>query len=435
MKISIVITVINIDEYLFKSIDLLDEYLIKEVIVCIPSIFSSDDIEHLKMDISKYKNIVVLELEDDNLNKGRNKAIDILTGEYIIFLNSNQIINLETIEEFDNYLDDDLDVIMYDYKKINLYRNLNENYVDLNQREEIISISRYINAQTYNSIEFYKNVINKSIMFENLHTYIFKKSIISNNKIYFDEILHYDFNSFLIKNFLVSKKIKYNNKDLSSTYLYSDNFLDEIYSKYSGMDYDVQKLKSTINAIKDIENTEFYKYSLKYIVIFIYNIIINMEKNKDPYDVYILKKFINNDLKTSVDCKLNIDLDLLVNSPNLYDRNIYNNECKFFNNKEYSSIRSLTKLSTKINKNKKIDEEDLINLKQIVFSSNYFVKYLCYDNLCKYIEMNNFNKYIFEIDKHINELINELIYRIDKNIMKYSSYEEKFKDILFNLER
>lgn len=435
MKISIVITVINIDEYLFKSIDLLNNNLIREIIISIPNIFSKEKIEYLKEYISRYENIILLELEDDNINKGRNKAIDILTGEYVIFLNSNEIINLETIKEFYSNSDNHLDIVMYDYKKINLCRNLDENYVNLNQREEMISISRYINAQTYNSIEFYKNIINKSIMFENLHTYIFKKSIISNNKIYFDEILHYDFNSFLIKNFLVSKKIKYNNKDLSSTYLYSDNFLDEIYSKYSGIDYDILKLKSIINVIKDIENTEIYKYSLKYVVIFIYNIIINIEKNKDPYDVYIFKKFINNDLKTSVYCKLNIDLDLLVNSPNLYDKNIYNNECKFFNSREYSNIRILTKLSTKINKNKKINEKDIIILKKIIFSSDYFVKYLCYDNLCKYIEMNDFNKYIFEIDKHINELINELVYRIDKSIIKYSFYEGKFKDILFNLER
>lgn len=435
MKISIVITVINIDEYLFKSIDLLDEYLIKEVIVCIPSIFSSDDIEHLKMYISKYKNIVVLELEDDNLNKGRNKAIDILTGEYIIFLNSNQIINLETIEEFDNYLDDDLDVIMYDYKKINLYRNLNENYVDLNQREEIISISRYINAQTYNSIEFYKNVINKSIMFENLHTYIFKKSIISNNKIYFDELLHYDFNSFLIENFLVSEKIKYESRTLTSVYVSSDDFLDKIYSKYLDIDYDILKLGSIINVVKDIEDIEFYKWSLKYIVIFIYKTMIDIEKNKDSYHVYRFKKFLNDTLKSNINYKLNIDLDLLVNSPNLYDRYIYNNECKFFNNKEYSNIRILNKISTKINKNKNINEEDIITLKEIISSSNYFIKYLCYDNLCKYIEMKNFSEYIFEIDKYINELINELVYRIDKNIIKYSFYEEKFKDILFNLER
>jgi glycosyltransferase involved in cell wall biosynthesis len=120
MKISIVVPIYNSVEYLHRCVDSLINQTYKDLEIILINDGSTDE----SLDICKeYKKtddrIKIIDKENGGLSDTRNCGIDNATGEYILFVDSDDYIEIETCSEFAKCLEYlNLDIITGDAKRI-----------------------------------------------------------------------------------------------------------------------------------------------------------------------------------------------------------------------------------------------------------------------------------------------------------------------------
>ena len=119
MKFSIIIPIYNVEKYLAECLEsaLFQTYSDYEVI-CVEDA-STDDSYNVLLEYSKKnkKIIVVKNEKNEGLSYSRNKGIEIASGDYVLFLDSDDYIEkncLQTIAE--NIKESDVEIVNYNYK-------------------------------------------------------------------------------------------------------------------------------------------------------------------------------------------------------------------------------------------------------------------------------------------------------------------------------
>ena len=94
-KVSIIVPVYNVEEYLERCLDSLVNQTLKDIEIIIVNDGSTDGSkEKIQKYINKYKNIVYLEKENGGLSSARNYGIPYAKGEYIGFVDSDDYVEL-----------------------------------------------------------------------------------------------------------------------------------------------------------------------------------------------------------------------------------------------------------------------------------------------------------------------------------------------------
>lgn len=92
IKVSIIIPVYNVENVLKETLDYLVKQSIKRIeIICIDDGSNDKSLEILKEYKSKYKNFKVLQQDHEGAGAARNKGIKEAKGEYLLFLDSDDI--------------------------------------------------------------------------------------------------------------------------------------------------------------------------------------------------------------------------------------------------------------------------------------------------------------------------------------------------------
>lgn len=199
-KISIIIPFYNAEKslkYCLESI-LRQSYRNYEIILVNDG--SEDNSEKICLQyMKKYHNIFYIKQENLGVSSARNKGIKKATGEFIYFMDSDDVIYGNLLELIIANFTREIDCLEFNYKKIYSYNNLNI--------ESIYDVKYDI----YSREEFLYNIFNGGNGF--LWNKVYRTQIIKKNKIIFDEDIFICedmlFNIIYSNNIYKLKKINY----------------------------------------------------------------------------------------------------------------------------------------------------------------------------------------------------------------------------------
>lgn len=123
-KVSIIVPIYNVEQYINRCIQSLLSQSLKEIEIILVDDSSPDKCPIICDDYAKqYPNIRVIHKPNGGLGKARNSGIDIAQGEYICFVDSDDFIESDMIERlYKKCIDEKLDVIYSEFNVDNYPR-------------------------------------------------------------------------------------------------------------------------------------------------------------------------------------------------------------------------------------------------------------------------------------------------------------------------
>lgn len=193
-KISIIVPFYNASRYIKKTLESIELQNISKKIYIVNDGSSANELERLKKIIKNHNNIVLIQKENGGLSSARNIGIEQATGEYLIFLDADDLLGYGQLEkQIEKIETDDAELCIAKYSIANE------------------SLSQIKNQPSYMgeglSMEYFCAEWEKGISIP-IHSVVFKRNTLSDLR--FDEELKskedYDF---WIKLFKTNRKIAY----------------------------------------------------------------------------------------------------------------------------------------------------------------------------------------------------------------------------------
>ena len=112
-KYSFIVPVYNTEKYLNKCLDSILNQTYKNFEVIIINDGSPDNSINIIKDYqARYNNIIVIDEENGGLSVARNNGIKAATGNYLIFVDSDDYVELDLLENIEKEIED-VDVLRY----------------------------------------------------------------------------------------------------------------------------------------------------------------------------------------------------------------------------------------------------------------------------------------------------------------------------------
>ena len=308
--ISIIVPAYNVEKYISKCIESLINQTYKNIEIIIINDGSRDNTENI---IKKFKDKRIKYYKNVNqgIGKTRNFGIDKSNGEFLMFIDSDDFLDIRACEILHNKIKEEkLDLVICDFYKI--YDNLVKEEVKLGSFEctclknkpELINI---INLSPWNKM--------------------YKSNLIKDNNIRFIENKKYEDVPFLAKALVCSRKIGkvdeclnyYAIHDSSETTIRDRrcfdifDILDIVKKEYSSLDYMKEELNKlivfvvtnyTIQQRVQIDKEIINEFIDKAFIYLKENVPDYKEKKYYPNKGFIRRKIESNKLLTKIYCKL-----------------------------------------------------------------------------------------------------------------------------------
>ena len=266
MKISVIIPVYNSSTYLRKCLDSVVNQTLKDIEIIVINDGSTDDSKNIIEEYScKYKNIIFIDQENKGIGKTRNIGIKKATGEYITFVDSDDYIKENMLEEYYKYArKHNFDLVIGSYIK------------KINNKEIIFENNKFKtgNVKTTPQILY--------LIEYGPWAKLYKRELLTNNNIYFDEKRKYEDMPFVSKTLLKSKLIG----QITEPYYY---YIIHNNSETTTMDKRVFDILDILKEIKDYYKREYYlRDELDYVII-------------DKITTYMLQQRVQKDNKLRIE--------------------------------------------------------------------------------------------------------------------------------------
>ena len=198
VKVSIVVPVYNVKDYLDKCLNTLVNQTIKDIEIIIVNDGSTDDSYKI---IDKYakkysKLIKVLNQQNQGVSDARNNGLKLATADYVMFVDSDDYLNLDAVEKaYKKITSEKADVVIFG--------------------NNVVNESGNIISATYPSQTIYNNELEK-IIFGNVCPWnkIYKKSLIEKSDFKFRSKIWYEDLDYSFKVFVESKKTSFLEENL-----------------------------------------------------------------------------------------------------------------------------------------------------------------------------------------------------------------------------
>lgn len=181
-KLSIIIPTYNCEKYIKRCIEslIIQKYINIEIIV-IDDGSTDNTFDICNLESKKDSRIKIFRKKNNGVSSARNLGIEKATGEYIFFIDSDDYIEDNTIEECMKIIEDnDIDILKFGY-----YRECGK----YKKKYKFSTINnKVINKQWYELNNIYSNLVSSSD-FYNIWNAIIKKEIVSGLK--FNETIKY----------------------------------------------------------------------------------------------------------------------------------------------------------------------------------------------------------------------------------------------------
>ena len=266
MKISVIIPVYNSSTYLRKCLDSVVNQTLKDIEIIVINDGSTDDSKNIIEEyLCKYKNIIFIDQENKGIGKTRNIGIKKATGEYITFVDSDDYIKENMLEEYYKYA-----------KKHNFDLVIGSYIKKINNKEIIFENNKFKtgNVKTTPQILY--------LIEYGPCAKLYKREMLINNNIYFDEKRKYEDMPFVSKALLKSKLIG----QITEPYYY---YIIHNNSETTTMDKRVFDILDILKEIKDYYKREYYlRDELDYVII-------------DKITTYMLQQRVQKDNKLRIE--------------------------------------------------------------------------------------------------------------------------------------
>lgn len=184
-KVSVVLPVYNVENYLDECLESFLNQSIKDFeLIAINDGSTDNSLNILKTYENKFKNLIILDQENKGLSATRNRGIEVATGEYVIFIDSDDMLVPKALEKlYKLSKDNELDITVYDALRVE--ENTGEEDYGFYDRSKVYKKS------LLSKEEFFKGVIKKGMIHAPFH--IFKREFLTKHNLRFkEELLHED---------------------------------------------------------------------------------------------------------------------------------------------------------------------------------------------------------------------------------------------------
>lgn len=143
MKISVIIAAYNAEKYLAETLDSIVSQTIDDYEILVVNDGSTDStLEILESYAQDYSRLKVIDKENGGPSSARNKALDVAKGEFVYFLDADDIVELDALQcLYERAVEQKADLVIAKYDIFNQYRNFVVN--DLNQLVMQDKIEKY----------------------------------------------------------------------------------------------------------------------------------------------------------------------------------------------------------------------------------------------------------------------------------------------------
>ncbi len=205
--VSVIIPVYMVEEFLRECLDSAVRQTLKNIeIICVDDGSPDNSAEIVLEYAKKHSTVKLLSKENGGLSSARNAALDIAQGEYVYFLDSDDYIDKNTLEElYTKASDEDLDIVYFNcvpFFESQKVKELNQNYVDYYDRKGDYSAA--CDGQTM----FSRMRANKEFM-GSVCLQLYRRRLIEDNKLRFYEGIIHEDNLFSFQCMILAQKVGY----------------------------------------------------------------------------------------------------------------------------------------------------------------------------------------------------------------------------------
>jgi len=267
-KVSVIVPVYNVEEYLVKCLDSLVKQTLKDIeIICINDGSTDNSLEILKAYSKNDSRIIIIDKENEGQGIARNLGISTASGEYIGFVDPDDWVDYDMYEKMYNQAESlSSDIVICDFIK---YEDGSGKAWKHDFFWEAISNHEYANMDVPTGVVLDREVIYKSLLVSPCYTVnkIYKSEFLKENNIEFSPARCFEDCVFIIKSMILASNISY---------------INEYFYKYR------LRKNSTLHILNDFsQNFKAYEE--------IYNCLktYNLEKTlKDNYEFFCTKNSI-----------------------------------------------------------------------------------------------------------------------------------------------
>lgn len=274
VKVSVIVPVYNVEKYLFKCLDSLVNQTLKDIEIIVINDGSTDNSKDIINGFSKkYPGLIKsINTKNNGIGPARNSGIKKATGKYITFVDSDDYLDINTLEKLYNHIEkEQSDVVVYDWIEVS------DNYDIINK----VNIDYFSNTTLKNNKILLFN-INPSPWNKLYKRNLFDDIKFPNSKIKYEDLMT------IIKVLEKAKSISKLNDNLYY-YLIRDNGETKTVDKRV---FDIIDVLSDINKyFKDNKIFDSYLEELTYLNI--KNIMFQVIKQRYSKDKNMSNKFLN----------------------------------------------------------------------------------------------------------------------------------------------
>ena len=346
-KVTVIITIYNSEKYLSDSLNSIINQTLKEIeIICINDGSTDNSLKILNYYKKKDNRIIIFNQKNKGVNSSRNLGLKNAKGEFILFFDSDDLLNSEALEKLYNLGKyKNLDIIFFNLKFI-FENNITEiQFPNIFHKIDSFKIIKSGKNIFLNMIKENKFILSPCLQFIN-HKFLLKNKIKFLKKIKYDDIIFF-YNLIL--------KI---NRTFETDEIFYLKKINEKFNKKT--DKLIKKLNDYIISIKELFNQsitiynknniinqslELFTDSIEELIFFVFN---KIQKNK----LFLINQFHQNEKILLLFILLNkkIDTNFIQNIIKKNNNRFYHYIFLFINfEKNYCF-----KLKYKINKIKKI---------------------------------------------------------------------------------
>lgn len=210
IKVSVISPIYNVEKYIEECIDSVRKQTLKEIeIICVND-GSTDGTQDIIENISKYDDrIRVINKKNEGPSAARNTGLDIAMGEYIYFIDSDDLILPDTLESLYNIAKNNkLDIIYFDadsfFETSDLHKK-EDAYLDYYHRKQIYD-------SIYTGQELFELMLNNYDFKPSPCLQMLRRNLLSSYQInFYHGIIHED-NLFTLQTMMVSKRVMHLSK-------------------------------------------------------------------------------------------------------------------------------------------------------------------------------------------------------------------------------
>ena len=206
VKISVIIPVYNTEKYLKECLDSIVNQTFTDIeIICINDGSTDGSLKIIKEYENNYKSVKVVSQKNSGLSASRNRGISLAKGDYIYFIDSDDILELTALEElYEISYNNDLDILIF--KLINFSDDTYEKYP--NNYYEMGFLKQW-NKKVFTYKDLGKNALNIAVSAPGK---LFKRELIFDMR--FPEGLIFEDNAFFAEAMLKAKRVSFYDKHL-----------------------------------------------------------------------------------------------------------------------------------------------------------------------------------------------------------------------------